>query len=230
MVFAPVPDPVSPGSRMTYRGAGLDHLDPQIPPLDVLRSWYADAQRDHRVVDPAAMVLATVDGDGVPNARLVLLKGLDAAGFMFFTNLNSAKGRELEYSSLAALLFPWHPMFRQIRVRGTVEQLPRQDSERYFQSRPRGSQVAAWASMQSAPLAHREDLVAKVQAVEERFAGHDVLPLPDFWGGLRLRPFEVELWVGKESRLHDRWAWTTPDRAPAPLDDAHRWHGSRRQP
>lgn len=230
MVFAPVPDPVSPGARMTYRGAGLDHFDPRIAPLDVLRSWYADAQRDHRVVDPAAMVLATVDGDGVPNARTVLLKGLDAAGFTFFTNLNSAKGRELGHSSVAALVFPWHPMFRQIRVRGAVEHLPRQDSERYFQSRPRDSQVAAWASMQSAPLERRDELVTRVREVEVQFEGQDVLPLPDFWGGMRLRPFEVELWVGKESRLHDRWAWTTPDGAPAPLDDAGRWVGARRQP
>ena len=215
---------------MTYRGAGLDHLDPQIAPLDVVRSWYADAQRDHRIVDPAAMVLATVDRDGVPNARTVLLKGLDAAGFMFFTNLRSRKSEELAHSSVAALVFPWHPMFRQMRVRGAVEQLPREDSEAYFQSRPRGSQIAAWASMQSAPLAHREDLVARVRQVEQEYEGQEVLPLPDFWGGFRLRPFEVELWVGMESRLHDRWVWNTPDSAPAPLDDADRWVGFRRQP
>lgn len=230
MVFAPLPDPVDPGARMTYRGSGLDDLDPRVSPLDVLRSWYADAHRDHTIHDPAAMVLATVDKDGVPNARTVLLKGLDARGFMFFTNLGSPKARELEQSSVAAIVLPWHPMFRQVRARGTVEPLSREDSQAYFQSRPRGSQVAAWASRQSAPLTHREELLAEVAAVEERFAGQDVLPLPDFWGGFLLRPFEVELWVGRESRMHDRWRWITPTGAPAPLDEPGRWQAGRLQP
>lgn len=230
MVFAPPPDPVDPGARMTYRGSGLDHLDVDISPLAVLRSWYADAQRDPDIHDPAAMVLATVDQDGVPNARTVLLKGMDARGFMFFTNLGSPKARELEQSSVAAIVLPWHPMFRQVRARGTVEPLPREDSQRYFQSRPRGSQVAAWASHQSAALRHRDELVAEVAAVEEKFAGQDVLPLPEFWGGYLLRPFEIELWVGRESRLHDRWRWITATGAPAPLDEAARWQAGRLQP
>lgn len=230
MVFAPLPDPVDPGARMTYRGSGLDHLDGRAAPLEVLRSWYTDANRDDRVREPNAMALATVDADGLPNARTVLLKGLDEAGFSFYTNTESTKATELAAQPRAAIVLLWHPMFRQVRARGVIEVLPRENVERYFQSRPRGSQVAAWASAQSRPLAHREDLAAQVAEMEERFAGQEVLPLPDFWGGYRLRPVEVELWVGMESRLHDRWVWVSRDGTPASLADPSAWVAGRRQP
>jgi pyridoxamine 5'-phosphate oxidase len=215
---------------MTYRGSGLDLLDPNASPLEVLRSWFVDATRDHRVREPAAMVIATVDRDGVPNARTVLLKGLDERGFTFYTNTESTKAGELACSAVAALVMPWHDMFRQVRARGAVEPASRETAEAYFQSRPRGSQIAAWASRQSQPLHSRHELAAAVEQMEERFGGCEVLPLPEFWGGYLVRPFEIELWVGMESRLHDRWVWQSLDGAPARLDVAHRWRGSRRQP
>ncbi len=215
---------------MTYRGSGLDHLDPNATPLEVLRSWFVDANRDHRVHEPAAMVVATVDRDGVPNARTVLLKGLDERGFTFYTNTESTKAGELAASAVAALVMPWHDMFRQVRARGAVEPASRQAAEAYFQSRPRGSQIAAWASRQSQPLTSRHALASAVEEAEQRFEGCEVLPLPECWGGYLVRPFEIELWVGMESRLHDRWVWQSVDGAPAPLDDPHRWRGSRRQP
>lgn len=230
MVFAPVPDPVDPAARLNYRGDGLDHLDPAARPLDVLRAWYTDALRDERVKEPNAMVLATVDAAGLPNARTVLLKGLDAHGLVFYTNTESTKAVELAANPRAAIVLPWHPMYRQIRARGEIEEVGQQDAEHYFQSRPRDSQVAAWSSQQSRPLRHRDDLVQEVAATDARFAGQDVLPLPPFWGGYRLRPLEIELWVGQESRLHDRWVWTTADGRPASLDRPQDWRPSRRQP
>ncbi|MFV0460293.1 MAG: pyridoxamine 5'-phosphate oxidase [Actinomycetales bacterium] len=234
MVFAPQPDPVDPGARMTYRGSGLDHLDPDVAPLEVLRAWYTDATRDHRISEAAAMVVATVDRDGLPNARTVLLKRLDASGLVFYTNTESTKADELAARPVAAAVLPWHPMFRQVRARGRVEPVSRADAEAYFQSRPRDSQIAAWASAQSRPLAHRDELVQAVHSMEQRFAGQHVLPLPPFWGGYLLRPVEIELWVGMESRLHDRWAWVAVDDSaggvPAALDQAHQWRVQRRQP
>ncbi len=223
-------DVVDPASRLSYEGAGLVDLAEGASPLDVVRRWYAEAVEDDRVTEPGAMVVATVDVDGVPNARTVLLKGLDRDGFVFYTGRDSAKGRELASTPSAALVLLWHPMYRQVRARGPVEEVPRSMSERYFQSRPRDSQVAAWASAQSSPLRTRADLETAVAGVEARFAGREVLPLPDFWGGYRVRPVEVELWVGQRSRLHDRLAFTSLDGGPAPLDEPDRWHPGRRQP
>lgn len=230
MVFAPLPDPVDPGARLNYRGDGLDHLDAHVAPLDVLRSWYTDANHDARVNEPNAMVLATVDATGLPNARTVLLKGLDADGFVFYTNTESTKAAELAANPVAALVLPWHPMYRQIRARGPVEPMPTEQAVSYFQSRPRGSQVAAWASRQSKPLAHREDLQARVAECEHEFADTEVLPLPPFWGGYRVRPVAVELWVGRESRLHDRWVWTSRSGEPASLASSQQWVAGRLQP
>lgn len=229
-MFAPLPDPVDPGARMTYRGAGLDHLDPGVAPLPVLQSWFTDALRDDRISDPAAMVVATVDAAGMPNARTVLLKGLVPEGFVFYTNTESTKARELAANPTAALVLPWHPMYRQVRARGVAEPVTEQQATEYFQSRPRDSQVAAWASRQSEPLSRREDLLAQVAAVTARFDGQDPLPLPPFWGGYLIRPVEIELWVGMTSRLHDRWVWTSATGQPAALTVAAEWHGSRRQP
>ena len=221
---------IDPTARIDYESDLIAAEDVEGTPLAAVERWYDAAVADDRVVEPGAMVVATVDASGAPNARTVLLKGLDARGLIFFTATASTKGEELAAHPRASVVLLWHPMYRQVRVRGEVEQVSREDTTAYFTSRPRGSQVAAWASAQSRALASRDDLVAAVADVEERFAGQDPLPLPDFWGGYRVRPVEVELWAGQRNRLHDRWVWTTADGHPAPLDDLSAWQGSRRQP
>jgi pyridoxamine 5'-phosphate oxidase len=224
------PGPVDPTARIDYGADLIPDQDTAAAPLTTLSRWYEAAAADDRVVEPGAMVLATVDADGAPNARTVLLKGLDARGLVFFTSTASTKGRELAADARASVVLLWHGMYRQVRARGAVEPVSREEALAYFTSRPRGSQVAAWASAQSHPLATRQDLLDAVAAVEERFAGLDELPLPDSWGGYRVRPVEVELWAGQRNRLHDRWVWTVRDGRPAPLDDAGAWQGGRRQP
>jgi pyridoxamine 5'-phosphate oxidase len=225
---------VDPTARRPYVGEGLEEAVMaslgSTPPLPVLEQWYADAVADPRVVEPSAMVLATVDADGRPDARTLLLKDLDERGFVFYTNLRSAKGRQIAANPHAALAFPWHPMYRQVRVRGRVEQLAEAEAAGYFASRPRDSQIAAWASRQSEPLGSRAQLEAQVAEQERRWSDVEQVPLPSFWGGYRVLPTEVELWVGHPSRLHDRVAWISWDGAPALLDDAAAWRVERRQP
>jgi pyridoxamine 5'-phosphate oxidase len=225
---------VDPSARIRYAGDSLgDELvgtPPPVSPLALLERWYAEAAADPRIAEPGAMVVATVDSDGRPNARTVLLKALDGEGLVFFTNLASAKARELAADARVALVLPWHPVYRQVRVRGVAEQVSREQAAAYFASRPRDSQVAAWASRQSEPIASRAALVEQVAAAQQRFAGEEQVPLPAFWGGFRVRPVEVELWVGQESRLHDRVVFTSLDGAPADLGDAGRWRAERRQP
>ena len=150
-----------------------------------------------------AMTLATVDDDGVPSARIVLLKNVDARGFAFYTNYESRKARALEATGRAALCFFWPSLAQQVRVEGTVEKLGAAESDAYFAVRPRGSQAGAWASRQSATLAARADLEQRLAEVEERFAGQTI-PRPPFWGGFLVRPEAIEFWEGQESRLHVR--------------------------
>ena len=157
--------------------------------------------------DANAMTLATADKEGRPSARTVLVKGVDERGFIFFTNYDSRKGRDLAENSHAALCFHWADLERQICVRGEVKKLPRQESEIYFKSRPRGSRIAAWASNQSAVLPDREALEKKFREMEKRFLGDDV-PTPPNWGGYVLSPTSVEFWQGGPSRMHDRFCYT----------------------
>lgn len=221
---------VDPSARIDYSSEHIPDVLTSGTPLEAVSTWYLEASEDDRVVEPGAMVVATVDELGMPDARTVLLKHLDARGLVFFTATTSAKGRELAARPVASVVLLWHAMHRQVRARGEVERVSEEDAVAYFTSRPRGSQVAAWASMQSEPLASRADLEAAVADVERRFEGHEVLPLPDFWGGYRVRPRAVELWAGQRSRLHDRWLWTAADDQPALLDDPTRWTGTRLQP
>ncbi len=153
--------------------------------------------------EPAAVILATASADGKPSARVVLLKGFDERGFVFYTNLESRKGRELKMNPHAALCFYWPPLYQQVRVEGRIEQVSDAEADAYFATRPRGSQIGAWASKQSTPLASREQLAADFKAVEEKFAGRE-MPRPPFWSGFRLIPERIEFWESRENRLHDR--------------------------
>ena len=159
------------------------------------------------LVEPTAFCLATVGADGQPSARMLLLKGADERGFVFYTNLESRKGGELLASPRAALCFHWAPLGVQVRVEGPVEQVPAAEADEYFASRPRGSQLGAWASSQSAPVAQEGDLERRLAEVEQRFANMAV-PRPTHWSGFRLRPVRIEFWRNRPSRLHERHLYT----------------------
>jgi pyridoxamine 5'-phosphate oxidase len=159
---------------------------------------------DSGLHEPNAMVVSTVSAEGRPSSRMVLLKGVDERGFVFYTNYESRKGAELSATGVAALLFPWHDLQRQVRVEGPVERVSAAESEAYFASRPRGSQLGAWASPQSQEVASREELDFRYADVEQRFGDDGEVSLPPFWGGFRVVPALVEFWQGRKGRLHDR--------------------------
>ena len=174
-------------------------------PIEQFRDWYERAVRVVPLAD--AMTLATVDANGAPDARMVLLKGFCPEAFRFFSNLTSAKAKQLEATPRAALVLYWRELDRQVRVRGPVERLPEAASDEYFASRPRDAQVGAWASPQSEPMPDRAALDARVEEIKEQFSGGEV-PRPDFWGGYALRPEQIEFWQGQAARLHDRFLYT----------------------
>jgi pyridoxamine 5'-phosphate oxidase len=181
-------------------------VDADPDPLALFGRWYKEAV-EAGLPEPNAMTLATATPDGRPSARVVLLKGFDERGFVFYTNYASRKGRELAANPRAALVFHWQPLARQVRVEGPVERVDPEESAAYFATRPRGAQLGAWASRQSAVLAGRDQLLARYQRLAEEHAGRPV-PLPPFWGGLRLAPEVLEFWLGRENRLHDRVRYT----------------------
>lgn len=181
---------------------GLSEEDAGSDPLPLFDRWYAEAVGSG-VYLPESMTLATADEDGKPSARLVLLKGNDQNGFVFFTNYESRKARELEANPAATLVFHWPVLQRQVRIEGTVTRVSKEESEAYFRTRTRGSQIGAWASDQSQALPSRGTLEERVKEVEERFQGGQI-PLPPFWGGYRLYHTHVEFWQGRANRLHDR--------------------------
>lgn len=185
---------------------GIPELEPEEDPIALFRSWFEDAE-DAGLLLPESMALATATLDGVPSARMMLLKEVDGRGFVFYTNYESRKARELEPNPRAALVFHWPVLHRQVRVEGMVDRLAAAESEAYFRTRSRGSQLGAWASRQSRELGGRGELERRYEEHRERFRDREV-PLPPFWGGFRLAPERIEFWQGRANRLHDRLLYT----------------------
>ena len=204
---------------MEYDVGTIDAASMHVDPIEQWRLWF-DAAMAADVYEPNAMVVATVDKGGWPHARNLLVKDVDERGFVFYTNYESAKAAELESAGKASLLFSWLPMHRQVRVVGTVARVDAEQSDAYFASRPRGSQLGAWASPQSDLIADASVLERAVQDVEARFADTEVVR-PPFWGGYRLAPVMFEFWQGRPSRLHDRLRYVYRDGA---------WHIDRIAP
>lgn len=204
---------------MTARDTAFDDAGFAADPLEQFRIWMDDAVRAG-AKEPTAMALATAGEGGIPDARMVLLNALDGRGFVFYTNVESAKAAQLGERPRAALTFWWYETWRQVRVRGTVERVDDAIAAAYFATRPREAQVGAWASHQSRPIGSRAELDGEVRRVEERFVGADV-PKPPYWGGYRVVPDDVEFWQGREGRLHDRLLYRREQGA---------WTRSRLQP
>ncbi len=187
--------------RRNYSSGGLVEADLLADPFEMFQLWLAEALAAD-LYEPNAMVVATVSPDGQPSSRMVLLKGVDEAGFVFFTNLGSRKGQELQAEGRCSLLFPWHPLERQVRIDGVASLVSREEVAAYFASRPRRSRLGAWASPQSRVVAGRDALAASYAAAEARFP--DDVPVPEEWGGFRVRPECIEFWQGRPGRMHDR--------------------------
>ncbi|MFT5924159.1 MAG: pyridoxamine 5'-phosphate oxidase [Paraglaciecola sp.] len=192
--------------RRDYTQAGLDVDDLTPEPFALFERWLQNAI-DANLADPTAMTVATVDNSGQPSQRIVLLKDFDETGFVFYTNTGSKKAQDLNHNNKISLHFPWHMLDRQIKITGIAQRLSSVSVAKYFMSRPKPSQIAAWASAQSRPIDSKQLLMQKFSEATAKFANGEV-PLPSFWGGYRVVPHQIEFWQGGEHRLHDRFKYT----------------------
>ncbi|WP_435888159.1 pyridoxamine 5'-phosphate oxidase [Streptomyces niveus] len=195
------PDPAV--MRAQYRAEAFVESDLAATPMEQFASWFKDAVTGG-LHEPNAMVVSTATPDGRPSSRTVLLKGYDERGFVFFTNYGSRKGREIEANPYVGLLFPWHALGLQVVVTGTASRVGRAETAAYFRTRPHGSQLGAWASDQSQPVASRAELLGRYEELATRYPDGEPVPVPPHWGGVRVAPETVEFWQGHENRLHDR--------------------------
>jgi pyridoxamine 5'-phosphate oxidase len=218
-----VPDPLDDAlHRHTDYGAEqLEESEVASDPFAQFTNWLTEAA-DRGVYEPNAMVLGTIDPDGAPSIRTVLLRGVDHRGFEFYTDYTSRKGRALLANPAASVVFPWYSLHRQVIIFGEARPVELEASNTYFSQRPRGAQIAAWSSDQSQTISSRAALEQKVRETEERFAGDEIVPRPERWGGFRIAPRRVEFWQGRTSRLHDRLVFTS--------DGADGWRLERIQP
>ena len=189
--------------RRQYGEHGLIEGELPLNPIELFNTWLTQAAENEIVVEANAMVLST-EVDDQPTSRTVLLKDLTEAGFTFFSNYESRKGKQISENKNVSLLFPWYPMERQVIVIGSATKIARGDSEKYFTTRPRSSQIGAWASEQSTELSSRQELENKFKELENKFAKEEVIPTPPYWGGYIVDPISIEFWQGRYSRLHDR--------------------------
>ncbi|MDP5028937.1 MAG: pyridoxamine 5'-phosphate oxidase [Paraglaciecola sp.] len=206
--------------RRDYTKSGLDTENLTADPLELFDIWLQNAV-DAKLDDPTAMTVATVDPSGQPSQRIVLLKDVNQGGFVFYTNLGSKKADDLKHNSKISLHFPWHMLDRQVKISGTAELLSVGDVAKYFVSRPKPSQIAAWVSKQSRPIATRQLLMSQFNEAKQKFM-HGEVPLPSFWGGYRVIPHKIEFWQGGEHRMHDRFVYT--------LDSNKQWQTQRLMP
>jgi len=205
--------------RKQWMSTGLSRETVSPDPVIQFERWYTQAI-ESGIPEPNALSLATVDADGQPWVRTVLLKLYDETGFVFFTNFSSDKARQIDVNNKVGLLFPWVALGRQIKISGTASKIPTSEAMKYFATRPRGSQIGAWASPQSQVISSRSLLDAKIDEIKRKFAQGEV-PLPDFWGGYRVTPFEIEFWQARDDRLHDRFVY---------IKGEHAWAIERRAP